>query len=133
MNDVFYNHEDLTAALVGIARGYDKAILVPTIEEQLAALIAPGYTVGFRTESGSHYEASMYSTQMVRLHKVVHGGPGGYKEVAAGELIGTHDRKRGVCGLMIKESTGRTYMTSAIVKCWMSYDAINNKSYQEPA
>lgn len=130
MNDVFFNSKDLVDALMETVQ--PNAVLVPSIEEQLAALIAPGYCVGFRTESGSHYELNMYSNQEVRLIKI-DDETDGINEVAGGKLTGIHDRKRGRCGLRIDEESGRTYTTSAIVKCWMSYDAINNKSYQEPA
>ncbi len=127
--NTFTNPADLTAAILETVN--PGPIRVPTIGEQLTELIKPGRSVAFRTESGSYYEVNMYSTTEVRLIKVDEETDG-IKEVAAGELIGAHDRSREVYGLMIKEQDGRQYTTSAVVKVWLSYDATINRSYNEP-
>jgi hypothetical protein len=126
MNDV----SKLTHALVGVAQGYPMPDLTPTIGEQLTELCQPGQAIAFRTESGSLYEMSIYSTGTTTLIKVDEETDG-IREVAKGRLNGTHDRNRGVYGVMITEPDGREYKTSAVVKVWLSYDAINQRSYQE--
>jgi len=115
MNDVFTNRKDLVDALMETVN--PGPVMVPTIEEQLGALIAPGQIVEFQTESGSHYELICSADMTCTLHKI-DDETDGISDVASGELLGIHDRKRGVCGIRIKEASGRTYTTSAITKVW---------------
>jgi hypothetical protein len=115
-------------------------IMVPTMLDQMIALFSPGCAVGFRTESGSLYDMTIYSDGTTLLNKVVHEGPGGLEEVAKGRLQGSRDPKRGVYGIQIIEPSGRKYSTSAIVKTWLAYDpsegstgSWNGTFYPEPA
>lgn len=136
MDNFFTDPADLTNAIVAkVKNPGGVAVVVPTIKEQLTKLIQPGHVVAFRTESGSYYEINMYSSGESVLVKVDEETDG-IREVAKGELIGAHDRGRGVYGIRIEEPNGRTYTTSAVVKVWMSYDATigdTGKSYNEPA
>jgi hypothetical protein len=133
-NGVYTDPADLTAALVAKARGQEVAIVVPTIREQLTELIQPGRAIGFRTESGSHYELTIYTTGQARLIKIVdEDKPGGLKSVAYGEISGAHDHNRGVYGIVVKESDGREYKTSAVVKVWLAFDALANTNHAEPS
>jgi len=127
---VFTNPEDLINAT--LAKVNPHAVVVPTIAEQMEDLIYPGRTVEFRTESGSLYSLTIFQNKPVELHKVEHGGPGGIRKIATGEVVGIRDRKRGVSGIRIEEPGGRTYTTSAIMKIWLAYDAIAGESHQEP-
>lgn len=135
MSNVFANSADLTAAVVARAKGYEVAVVVPTIKEQLTELIQPGRAVAFRTENGSLYEMSIYTDMRVVLSRIDEESDG-IRQVATGELIGAHDRKRGVVGIVINEPGGRVYKTSAVTKVWLSYDATvgdTGVSHREPA
>jgi hypothetical protein len=123
----------LTNAIVAQVKAPYQAVVVPSLREQLEELIRPGNCVGLRTESGSHYELSVYfAPAKSRLVKIMPDARGTIEQKAEGEIAVAHDRGRQVYGLIITESGGRRYTTSAIKKVWLSYDAVNNQSYVEP-
>lgn len=118
----------LTAAVLDVVN--PGPIMVPTMGETLTALVAPGRVIGFRTESGSLYEATIYTAtltigqatgQRVQLHKIVDDRP---VLAAEGLAQGAHDRDRGVWALLVREPSGRTLRTSAITEAWLAYDAM---------
>jgi hypothetical protein len=130
MSDVFTNPSDLTRAIV--AKVNPQVVMVPTIAEQMTDLIKPGRAIGFRTESGSQYELTLFVNRQTVLYKI-NEKTDRPRAVATGELRAARDRKRGVCGVMITQPNGRVYTTSAIVKIWLAYDAIAGTSHHEPA
>lgn len=124
---VFTHPADLTAAVVATANL--SAIMAPTMGETLRDLMRPGRVVGFRTESGSLYEATLYTSMvtvgrnaghLVRLHKFIDDRP---VLVAEGIAKGVHDRKRGVWGVLVDEPSGRYVRTSAVTEAWLAFDA----------
>lgn len=124
---VFTNPADLTAAVLDVVN--PGPLMAPTMGERLASLVAPGRVIGFRTESGSLYEASIYTTTMevrghtghrVLLHKIVDDRP---VLMAEGLAKASHDKDRDVWGLIVDEPSGRYLRTSAITEAWLAYDA----------
>lgn len=127
MNHVLSTPAALTAAVLGTVN--PGPIMAPTMGETLRDLAAPGRVISLRTESGSLYEASIYTDLLsvagatghrVKLHKIVDDRP---VLVAEGLARGAHDRKRGVWGLMVNEPSGRSLRTSALTEAWLVYDA----------
>lgn len=125
---VFTNPAHLIAAVVETAN--PGAIMAPTMGETLRDLVAPGRMIGLRTESGSLYTATIYTTLLsvgsatghrVRLHKYVDDRP---VLVAEGIAKAAHDPKRGVWGLLVDEPSGRYVRTSAVTEAWLDYDAL---------
>lgn len=124
---VFTRPSDLTAAVLEVVN--PGPIMAPTMGETLRDLVAPGRVIGFRTESGSLYEATIYTVTLsirghwghrVQLHKIVDDRP---VLVAEGIAKGARDPERGVWGILVTEASGRTLKTSAVTEAWLAYDA----------